>query len=112
MSVKLQDAILEVVNNNDEDDHWDSFEEWFDEQDHGYGVSFDTSIGKFKHYESERDRDDPSIYWLIFTLTNGDGVKYYAIDGYYDSWNGTTFEDHRLREVDLKTKTVEYWDYR
>jgi hypothetical protein len=106
MSKELEYEILKIVNKDDE--KYSSFEEWF-RQDNGYGCALQTSLGKFKYYGSERNRDEPSEYQLLFSLTNDVEVKYFAVYGYYDSWDGATFESPELSEVVRKTKVVEYW---
>lgn len=70
----------------------------------------ETPEGIWKEIDQARDRDEPSTYYHIFELSKGDNSRYFRIEGYYDSWNGTEYEDMDLVEVVKKTRVEEYWD--
>lgn len=83
-----------------------TFDDWFNWEESWYSPNIHTRFGKLLLVTHGRDKDSPSIQYVILEC---DG-RYFRVRGYYDSWNGGGFEDPELVEVEKATRIEEYWE--
>jgi hypothetical protein len=50
-------------------------------------------------------------YWLVFRVENSDGSEqFFRVDGYYASYDGTSWDGAQLREVNAVPRTVVFYE--
>lgn len=92
---------IEVLDFDEDDFNGGTMEEYFQSsriiQPKGYKIKVEDSYG------GEGDGDK---YWAVYSISNTDtkDVQYLKFYGYYDSWNGTTWEDFSI--VEPKEETI------
>lgn len=47
---------------------------------------------------------------FVLKINYDDNVYYLMVSGYYDSWNGTEWDDDNIRIVTPKEKVITVWD--
>ena len=55
-------------------------------------------FGKYTYINQYGGEGMGDRYYVIFSITNADGVRYFKCETYYDSWNGID-SDYSLEEV-------------
>lgn len=63
--------------------------------------------GEFTIVTIGRDQLEPDKYDVIWQHSGG---QHFGVFGYYDSWQGTTFDDDTLYEVEERTHEVKTWE--
>lgn len=90
----------------DEDDYGIGWSFWNYEADDGENVEDLGTVEVVDNFGGEGMGDHAH---LVFRITNPDGVRHFKIDGYYASYDGTTW-DGRLYEVKPVEKTVTVYE--
>ncbi len=73
------------------------------------GVKFPNGwLGKNVHCEGGGEGDGEE-YWIVFSLTKDNVIKYFRVDGWYQSYNGGELEWSNMFEAKPVQKT--YTDY-
>lgn len=64
----------------------------------GYTIDVAADVGGGEGDGEER--------YIVYSVTDGTKTRYFRYDGYYASWDGSTFENLEPRKVKAKKKVV------
>jgi hypothetical protein len=79
----------EFFNSEFRDDEWSGYDS--DEMTEFKAAVIAEGIS-FKHEENYGGEDMGSEYWSVYSFTNGTETVYVKFDGYYQSFDGSTYE--------------------
>jgi hypothetical protein len=67
----------------------------------------DTSLGTLKEIDSYGGEGRGEEYWKVFSLTQGEIVRTFKLDGYYSSYTEGGYDE--FYEVTPELKTITVW---
>jgi hypothetical protein len=96
----------ELKNTLEKDENYDNFQDFIND---GYG---EETFGDFtlKHEDGYGGEDMGSEYWVVFSATKDGQTRYFKLEGWYASYEGSTFDDYfAFNEVEKAQKMIDYW---
>jgi hypothetical protein len=100
LAQKIQREIIDWYNSESvSDEEAEYFEEVIDEfvDSISWGTSVTLPSGEAKEIEQKGGEGEGEEYWVVFRV--GDD-KFFRVEGYYTSWEGTNWENAEVIEVE------------